>query len=424
MKLRIHHLSPAPLALALATLAADAWATPQHAVKVAPGATITLKNGKTAPAAQIQAELDQLQEALEREGYSLRASDKRRPPAKLWAPGARESADGDKKLWAAKVASLQKRQAEGFRSLIKPWPPAGGAGPSKNAFGLGDDVEPPVALDSRPPSSGSSVLQGEPLSDAYGESLGNRDMAAVYVAFALTDKATATSVGCEGSLEGGVYLFKEKRDLAKLVVKGLANSSYASGEVDLYLLGKMVDGFPKKDSVDMPNLRKTIASPEIGYTYGWSPISVGITGSIAAELGLAIGNAQQTPSGGHTGKCTLGVTPYLTATGKATARVSAIAYAAEAQGTINLLSLRLPASTSVYLTQSPLALNETFDASLETTYLDGGVALVIESTIPQQGEKITDFDWDTIYKKQLFEWDGMKATLPLAHVQARQTLYK
>lgn len=421
MRIRLHKLSPAPLALALAALAADAWAAPQHAVKVAPGATITLKNGKTAPAAQIQSELDQLQEALEREGYSLRASDKRRPPAKTWAAGARESADGDKKLWAAKVASLQKRQADGFRSLIKPWPPSGPA-PSRNAFGLGD--EGAIALDSRPPSSGSSVLQGEPLSDAYGESLGNRDMAAVYVAFALTDKATATSVGCEGSLEGGVYLFKEKRDLAKLVVKGLANTNYASGEVDLYLVGKMVDGFPKKDAVNMPNLRKTIASPEIGYSYGWSPISVGVTASVAAELGLAIGSGQETPSGGHTGKCTLGVTPYLTATGKATARVSAIAYAAEAQGTINLLSLKLPASTSVYLTQNPLALNETFTASLDTTYLDGGVALVIESNIPQQGEKITDFDWDTIYKKQLFEWDGMKATLPLANIHARQTLYK
>jgi len=408
-----------------AFFSAQAVAMPQKQLKapasvaVKAGTTLKLKNGSTVDSQRFVNEMNELQEAIESDGYSLVKADKKTLPAgkKIWAFKNQDAEiSNDKQTFSAKVATLQKANSANFSTLVKP-----------KAKGT---VLPPGG-NARPPSSGSSSSSNsvtrpepddEPLSTTYEEVLGNKDKASIYANFGLNDDTNAASVGCAASLEGGAYVFKEKVAMAKVVLSGSASASQVSGKAEVYLLGKAMSGFPKSGSADVPSLSKSIASPEIGFKYGWGPISVSVTASVGGEFGLAISNKQEKQSGG--GKCSLTITPYVKGSGRATAQVTAIAYKVGIEGTITLIDLSLPANATVWLTQNPLKLNETFSATLKTKFLDGGIAFFVKTNIPEDGEKWNDWDWDTIYRKSFFEWDGFSASEKLASFTAKQTLIR
>lgn len=387
-------------------VATNAWGAPKAAVTLpagfTPSSSIEFAGGVKISGQQYLTEMNQLQEAMENDGFSLRKADKKRPPvAKRWAfPGTDTEVQNDKKAFAAKVTALQQVRAGAFNSLIK----KGNTRPT--------------------PTPAAQKPADEPLSSTYEEAIGNKDKAAIYASFALNDDADSTTVGCSASLEGGVYIFKQQRALAKVVLSGKATTSTIAGGVDVYLVGKMVDGFPKSGSQELPSLSKTISTPEIGYTYGFNPISIGVTAAVAGNLGLKLTTKPEKGAGNSIGKCTLVLTPSLSGSGTATAKVSAVVYQVGIQGKIELINISLPASASVGVTTNPLTLTETFNASLKTTFLDGGISFFVKTNIPQQGEKFYDVDWDTIYSKQFFEWDGFKAEETLADFKARQTPFR
>ena len=53
-----------------------------------------------------------------------------------------------------------------------------------------------------------------------------------------------------------------------------------------------------------------------------------------------------------------------------------------------------------------------------------GLGFFVQTNVPRQGEKLWDIDWDTIYRKTFFAWDGFTAKETLASFQARQTLFQ
>lgn len=389
-------------------------------VTVKAGATLKLKNGSTVDSQRFVNEMNELQEAIESDGYSLIKSDKKALPdgKKIWAFKNQDAEiSTDKKTFAAKVTTLQKANAANFTTLVKPK--------------MKTTPAPSGGSVTRPPSSGSSSSSNtvtrpepddEPLSTTYEEMLGNKDKASIYTNFGLNDDTNASSVGCAATLEGGAYVFKEKVAMAKVVLSGSASATQVSGNAEVYLLGKAMSGFPKSGSADVPSVNKSIASPEIGFKYGWGPISISVTASVGGEFGLAVANKQEKQTGG--GKCTLTITPYVKGSGKAIAQVSAVAYKVGIEGTISLIDLSLPANATVWLTQNPLKLNETFGATLKTKFLDGGIAFFVKTNIPEDGEKWTDWDWDTIYRKSFFEWDGFSANEKLASFTGKQTLIR
>ncbi len=414
----------------IALFGSDASAAPKSALKApalsaAKAGTLKLKNGTSVSSDKYVEEMNALQEAIEKDGFSLHKPDNKRPPVgkKVWAfPGQDNEIATDRKVFSTKVAAIQKINAANFSTLVKPKVKGALKAPAGAPSTGGSSA-------TRPPSSGSSGNSAtrpepddEPLSSTYEEVLGSKEKAGIYANFGLNDDTDAASVGCAASLEGGAYVFKEKVALAKVVLSGKASQSSVSGSAEVFILGKAMAGFPKSGSADLPALTKTISSPEIGYTYGWGPISVGVTASVAGEFGLAISNKQEKANTG--GKCSLTLTPFVKGSAKATAKVNAIAYQVGIEGVITLIDLSLPATATVWLTQSPLALNETFNASLKTKFLDGGIAFFVKTNIPDDGEKWTDWDWDTVYKKSFFEWDGFTASEKLASFNAKQTLIK
>ena len=116
----------------------------------------------------------------------------------------------------------------------------------------------------------------------FEETLGSKNRAAIYVGLALKDTGDTSTLGCDASLDGGIYLFDQKRQLVKVGASGRVVNSQLSGSLDLYLAGKAVDGYPKKGSATA-TYAKAIQSPSAGYTYGWGPLSISITGAIGAQ---------------------------------------------------------------------------------------------------------------------------------------------
>jgi hypothetical protein len=109
---------------------------------------------------------------------------------------------------------------------------------------------------------------------------------------------------------------------------------------------------------------------------------------------------------------------------RATASVAAVAYKVGVEGNVTLLDMRLPAAATISLQANPLAFREDFSVSLDTKFLDGNLGFFVQTNVPRQGEKLWDIDWDTIYKKTFFEWDGFTAKETLAQFQAKQTLFQ
>ena len=403
-------------ALSCAALATAAGALPAHAVPrarvglpagVKPTDTVELANGQKVPAAQVQKELDDLQEAFEKGGFSLRKSDARAPKGKQLAfPGQDREAAEDKAAFSERVGKMRARQAAGFKELVRARPvrPLPSGGTSRSA--------------SRPEP------KEDPLALTYEEALGKKDKAAIYVAFGLEDKGDAEHVGCSGGLEGGVYLFSERRPLVKAVLEGASTGAALTGKMELYLVGKMVDGFPKTGSQKLPELKKAISPPEIAYGYGFDPITIKVTAAVSGELGVALASTQTKAGGGAKGSCSVGVTPYVRGAARATASVAAVAYKVGVEGNVTLLDLRLPATATIALQDSPLALREDFSVAIDTKFLDGDLGFFVQTNVPRQGEKLWDIDWDTIYRKTFFSWDGFTAKETLASFQARQTLFQ
>jgi hypothetical protein len=407
---------------------------------IRPTDTIELADGRKVSAQRVQDELNELQEAIENSGnFSLRKSDAKPFRGKQRQAGQDKEAAEDKAAFAQRVSKLRARAQNGFRDLVRPRGapklPSGGVKLSdlsdlSDQERLGPSVSPsptraPGGVAPRPPGS-QGVLQPteEPLALEYEEALGKKDKAAIYVAFGLEDRGDANGVGCEGGLEGGVYLFNEKRALAKAVLKGSANATTTTGGLELYLVGKMVDGFPKSGSQSLPELRKSINPPEIAYGYGWNPISIRITAGVAGELGIRLTSTQTRGSGTTKGTCTVGVTPYVRGTGRATASVSAAVFKVGIEGNLTFFDLRLPATATIALQANPLAFREDFEVALDTKYLDGDLGFFVQTNVPRQGEKVWDVDWDTIYRKTFFEWDGFTARETLARFSAKQTPFQ
>lgn len=419
MKRRSIRTAGAALVATIAALSeTSAHAVPRAGIVlpagVKTGDTVELANGQKVSAQRYQEELNQLQEAMERGGFSLRKSDGRAPKGKILAfPGQDREAAEDRVAFAARLAKVRARQAAGFKELVKARTkiarPGAVVSPGRGASGGG---------------GGALEPKEDPLSLAYEEALGKKDKAAIYVAFGLEDRGDADSVGCEAGLEGGVYLFEEKRPLAKAVLKGAVKDGSASGGLELYLVGKMVDGFPKSGSQKLPALKKSINPPEIKYAYGMPPITIQIAVAVGGELGVTLDNRQTGPTSGAKGSCTVGVVPSVRASARATASVAAIAYKIGVEGNVTLLDMSLPATATIALKSNPLSFQEDFDASLDTKFLDGSLGFFVQTNIPKQGEKLWDVDWDTIYKKTFFEWDGFKAKETLAHFAAKQTPFE
>lgn len=423
-----------------ATARADA--APRNRIEIPAGVkasdTIELKDGKKVSAQRFADEMNELQEALENSGgYSLRKKDGKLFRGKQRQAGQEAEAKEAKAAFTTRVAKIRARQANGFKDLVRK---RGAAKHRPDApkllssdaldlegIALGTPVISGTAMaPSKTPTSPTISLNlepaDEPLDANYEEALGKKSQAAIFVAFGLENSGDATKVGCEGSLETGAYLFDNKMSLAKGVLKGSVEDTQATGSLELYLLGKMVDGYPKSGSIALPELKKSINPPEVSLKYKWPPITITIAGSVAGELGMTFTNKQTKSSGSSKGSCTAGVVPYVRGSGRASASVAAIVYKAGVEIDLTIFDIKLPATATIALSSNPLSFKEDLDASIDAKFLDGELAFFVETTLPQKGEKIWDLpDWDRIYTKTLFGWDGFTAKESLAHFSAKQT---
>ena len=410
-----------------------AHATPRTRITLPQGTAgemVVLDGGERVSKAQLQKELDDLQEALETDGVSLVKADRRPQRAKLYFDAASAGdAARDKAAFARKVTTLKALESSGFRGLLVKKGARGARGGSEGAL-----------LPARPgtlspiEAAPGPAPDDDPLQVAYEETMGTKKRAAVYVTAGLKDTGDARSVGCDASLEGGIYLFDQKRPLAKVAASGKVTDGRPSGAVEIYLAGKAVDGYPKSGA-SQGRLSKAMSPPSAGFSYGWGPLSIGISGSVAGELQVDTSNTPEGPSaaptgpkavamaanglGGkpHAGRCALSVTPRVRATGAVTAKVSAVAYRAKIKGTIVFLDLELPMSSRV--AAFPPNLVEDFDAKLRAELLSGEVTLQIDTRIPQSlGDGL---DWDKVYSKTLFDWDGLTANQTLASFRGKTT---
>lgn len=386
-----------------------------RAIAVKPNETIVLDGGEKVSAAQYSAELNQLQEALEREGVSLKKSDQRPPPRAmpLYA-GAAEEKQRDKAVLAQKIQKLQAIEAGGFAALRR-----------KRAAALkAGTVAPGLkgATKSAGPAPGGGGSDGDDALDVtYDETLGSKKRAAIYVGVALKDTGEKDKVGCDATLDGGVYVFDQKKQLVKLSASGKVANDAVSGGVDLFLLGKSVDGYPKRGSARNVAANKAIAPPPAKMKYGWGPISVNVEGSIAGELRLNAANTQEGPSSAQRGRCTVSAQPTLRASAKASASVNAIAYKVGVDGQIVLLDVKTPLASSVVVRSQPATMTEDFRASVDAVFLDGDVSFWVKTRVPQKGERLWDLDWDQVYRKELFDWDGLRVSSKLASFSGKQT---
>lgn len=438
----------------------DALARPRAAFdrtrlgKLSP--TVELQGGIRISREQFAKEVDDLQEALEKDNLSIYSADHKSQTTKLYVmPNQAAETTRDKSAFSSKLTTLRAVEAKGFSTLLVK------KGTPRPFLRGGLEMAPPGSLAPAPPANGRApAADDDPLQVTYEEVLGSKNRAALFVAFGLKDTGDTTTIGCDASLDGGVYLFDQRRALAKVAATGRISKGTASGSVDVYLLGKAVDGFPKKGATNV-NFSKSIAPPSAGFTYGWGPLSIEIKGGISGELALDGGSTQEgapstTPAGGalanapmlsaaggpgktagaarpgvmasgatlsgtptppHAGRCTMGIVPRLRATGTLTASVNAVVYRVKMTGTFVFLDIKLPNRTAV--AARPPNLVEDFDARFEATYLSGEVALQIDTRIPQS---LTDgFDWDKVYKKTLFDWDGLTSSQKLASFSAKTT---
>ena len=364
--------------------------------------------GTKVPAAQVSAELDQLQEALEQDGISLRKQDRKRQARKLSVfPGSESDATKDKQALGAKVTKLRAVEAGGF------------AGMEHRELGRPPVMNPPRGGATLAPTSSPRASVKGPLDVAYEESLGNRKRASAFVTIGLEDRGTSTSVGCEATLEGGVYVFDKKAELVKVLASGDVSGTVTKGRIEVYLLGKAVDGFPKTGAI-RSSLVKPIAPPEAKLKYGWGPLSVDIEGAVAGELRVDLTGGAG-PSSGTKGRCAIDATPSLKATARARASVNAIAYKVGVEGNITLVDVRAPASAAIALRDGPPTIVEDFKAKVTASFLDGAVDLFVKTRIPRDGERFWDLDWDQVYRKNLFDWDGLKIDQSLASFRANET---
>ena len=58
---------------------------------------------------------------------------------------------------------------------------------------------------------------------------------------------------------------------------------------------------------------------------------------------------------------------------------------------------------------------------MTASFLDGAVDLFVKTRIPRDGERFWDLDWDQVYRKNLFDWDGLKIDQSLASFRANET---
>jgi len=386
--------------------------------------TVELQGGVKISREQFVKELDDLQEALETDGLSFYKADRRPQTGKLYThPNAAAETARDKATFAQEIVVLRANESKGFSGLLFK---KGATRPPLRAVTLGA-ANPgaslsPLSLPARAPAT-----DDDPLQVAYEESIGSKKRAAIYVAFSLKDTGSPSTIGCDASLDGGVYLFDQQRALVKVGATGRVVGKQASGTLDVYLMGKAVDGYPKKGTTTQ-NLSKSIAPPSVGFSYGWGPLSIGISGGISAELSLGISSAQEPPpapggkstaslGGPHGGKCNMSLVPRVRATGTLTASLNAALYRAKIKGSLVFLDIALPNRTTVVA--RPPNLVEDFEARLEASFLSGDVALQIDTRIPQS---FTDgLDWDKVYSKTLFDWDGLQANQQLASFRGKVT---
>ena len=390
-----------------------AMAAPRAEIRNAtklPKRTIALDGGEQVSSEKYLAELNQLQEALEKDGVSLRKADKKPPPKALpLYAGAFEEKQRDKAALTQHQQKLATIEAGGFAALRKQ------RSARRDATGFRPNAPRPSVAGPAGPNDDDA------LDVTYDETLGSKQRASIYVGLALKDTGEKDKVGCDASLDGGVYVFDQKKQLVKLAASGSIKGAAMSGSVDLFLLGKSVNGYPKRGSAPSSAVNKAIAPPPAKMKYGWGPIGIDVNASFAGELRLNAANTQQGPSAGQKGRCAVSAEPTLRASAKASASVNAIAYKVGVEGQIVLLDVKTPMASSVVVKSSPDTMTEDFRASVNATFLDGDVALFVKTRIPQDGERIWDIDWDQIYRKMLFDWDGLRIDSKLASFSGKQT---
>lgn len=388
--------------------------------------TVELQGGVKISREQFVKELDELQEALESDGILIYKADHRPQTGKLYVhPNAAAETARDKAVFAQKLVVLRAHESKGFSGLLFK---KGAVRPATRAPVLDGVAAPPTTMAPFSIPARAPASDDDPLQVSHEESLGSKKRAAIYLAFGLKDTGDPSTIGCDASLDGGVYLFEQQRALVKVGAVGRVADKRASGSLDIYLMGKAVDGFPKKGSTNQ-TLHKAIAPPSVGFSYGWGPLSIGISGGISAELDLGVTSSQEPPQapnaktaasgfgGPHSGKCGMSLLPRVRATGTLTASVNAALYRAKIKGTLVFMDVALPNQTTVVA--RPPNLVEDFDARIEASFLSGDVALQIDTRIPQS---FTDgFDWDKVYTKTLFDWDGLQENQKLASFHGKVT---
>jgi hypothetical protein len=404
MKTRLALALPVLAVFGLTSVAHSAPKSRIDAGHLKPGEKVELEGGHKIPKEEYLEHLNKLQEALETDGISLRKSDNRSKQSGKLYTHADAAADHarDHAALTQKAALLRQHEIGGFGHLL---------------VKKGTGAAPRSAVAAPPPSPKAPSADDDPLAVSYEETLGNNKRAAIYVGLCLKDTGDTSAVGCDASLDGGVYLFDNRRQLVKLGAGGRITQSQMSGSLDLYLLGKAVDGYPKKGTTKA-QLSKAIAPPAAKMQYGWGPLSIGIEGAIAGEFKAGASNTQEAANAAHKGKCALDVEPSVRATGKATAQVSAVVFKAAMQGTIVFIDLKAPVHSAV--AAKPPNLVEDFNAHLDASFLDGEVTLVIQTRIPS-GWHFWDVDWHQVYTKHLFDWKGLKVNQKLASFQGKQT---
>lgn len=372
---------------------------------------VKLDGGEEVSAQRYADEMNELQAALESDGVSLKKDDHKPPPKALpLYAGAHEEKARDKAALDQQQRKLADIEAGGFSALKKKRllvMPRGGA--------LGAAPRPGAAKAAAGPSDDDA------LDVTYSQTLGSKQRAAIYMGVVLKDTGETDKVGCDASIDGGVYVFNEKKQLVKMAASGSIKGSTVSGSMDLFLLGQSVQGFPKRGSSPNAGVNKSIAPPAAKMKYGWGPIGINVSASIAGELRLNASNTQQGPNVAQKGKCTVNAEPTLRASAKASASVSAIAYKVGVEGNIVLIDVKTPMASSVMVKPSPDTMTEDFRANVNAVFLDGDVAFFVKTRIPQSGEHFWDLDWDQVYRKMIFDWDGLRIDSKLANFSGKQT---
>lgn len=376
--------------------------------------TVELDGGEKVSAKRYNDEINQLQEALETDGVSLRKADHRPPTKKLYAfPNTPQENQRDKAALVSKLGQLKAVEVGGFNALRK-----------KRATVVKNMAVTPLSPKTTRalPSKGDVTPdEDDGLDVTFEQTLGANNRASIYVGFALKDTGETDKVGCDATLDGGVYVFGDKKQLVKLSASGKIGGGTVSGSLDLFLLGKSVDGFPKRGSAPNAAMNKAIAPPAAKMKYGWGPLSINVEGSITGEFRMSGLNTQEAASPAQRGKCAVSVEPLVRASAKASASVSAIAYKVGVEGRISLIDMKTPASASVMVAGDPAIMTEDFTAHVNATFLDGDVAFFVKTRIPQKNEHWWDLDWDQVYRKVLFDWDGLSLDSKLASFKGKRS---